>query len=203
MNNFHAKIDWDSIRSRMELSQLQQASAERARLNELLRSRAERLARRARNGGERGNLARFVICREENERFAFPLARVQQIFPRLPISRVPGKVEEILGVACINGELRAIADLRAIVSLPPRDTGAGYVLLLKADHRLLGLLVDVVDGIREIDTSRLAPADEATSDSVRQMAIGVTDGGALAIDATQLIEQVAARTRAGKSLTIG
>jgi len=199
MTNTHSRIDWNSVRARLERAQAQErAPADREeRLANVLRARAERLANRGRASTCGLERTRFVVCRIGSERFAFELARVSQILPMLPITGVPGKCKEILGIANVDGTLRSIADLAALVNLPSQATVAGYIIVLRSGERLLGVVVEAVDGIRHVGSDSLTAADQAASESIRNMSIGVTDDHVVVLDAVRLIEQVAVLTKAG------
>lgn len=193
----HSRIDWDAVRGRLERYQSQDGSGsvKREQLADVFHERAERLAQRGRDRASSARQKPYVVFGLGNQRFGVELACVKQIFPRLPITPVPGLDRLILGVANLNGTLRSIIDLRVLVNLPMPETDAGYIILLRASGQLLGVWVESLDGIFQVNLDRLTAVDDVASDSIGKLAMGVTDDRILTLDVKLLIEHVAERTR--------
>ncbi|MEX2309751.1 MAG: chemotaxis protein CheW [Pirellulales bacterium] len=116
---------------------------------------------------------------------------MKQIFPNVPTSPIPGAYKLLLGVANLNGLLRSIVDLRVLVNLPTTPPDAGYIILLHASGKSLGVWVETLEGVSHIDLDRLTDVDGTASDSAGKLTKGTTDDRILALDATVLVEHVA------------
>jgi hypothetical protein len=90
MTTTHNKVDWHSVRERLERLQMQDGASgrvDRDRLNEVFRQRAQRLARRERKEAAQAERVPFIVFRLGTERFGIELAHVKQVFPRVPMSQ--------------------------------------------------------------------------------------------------------------------
>jgi chemotaxis signal transduction protein len=165
------------------------------RLNEVFRQRAQRLAQRGRRDATRTNRTPILVFRLGNERFGIELAHVAQVFPRVPITPLPGACGLLLGVAKLNGSLRTVIDPAALLNVPTTRSDAGYVVLLRASGKLLGLWAETLEGVCQIDLTRLAAVDEVASAPIAGFVRGTTDDRILVLDAKPLIEHVVEQRR--------
>jgi len=194
MTTTQSKINCNSVRERLEQQQTQVGgteSVDRSRLNEVFRQRAQRLAQRGRGEATRTSRAPILVFRLGNERFGIELAHVEQVFPRVPITPLPGACELLLGVANLNGSLCSVVYPGVLLNVSATRSDAGYVVLLRAGGKLLGLWAETLEGVCRIDLERLAAVDEVASDPMRGFMRGTTDDRVLVLDATSLTEHVA------------
>ncbi len=198
MTATHNKIDWNGVRERLERTRIQDGesgSADRVRLNEVLRQRAQRLARRGREEAAQARQVPSIVFRFGNERFGVELAQVKQILPLVPITPIPGTCNLLLGVANLNGVLRSIVDLRLLVHLPATQALGGHIVLLQTNGKSLGVWVETLEGVCQVDLDRLAAVDEAAAGSTGKLIRGTTDDHILVLDANALIEHVTEQRR--------
>ena len=198
MTATQSKIDWNSVRERLAQHQSQfgdAGSVDRNRLHEVFRQRSQRLAQRGRREATRTNRTPILVFRLGNERFGIELAHVEQVFPRVPITPLPGACGLLLGVANLNGSLRTVIDPAVLLNAPTTRSDAGYVVLLHASGKLLGLWAETLDGARQIDLERLVAVDEVASAPIAGFVRGMTDDRILVLDAKSLTEHVVEQRR--------
>lgn len=187
------KFNWDSVRQRLAQSQAQIDDAEyvdRDRLHDIFRQRASQLAGRQRQAVATTSRIPVVVFRIKDERYGIELTHLEQVFPRLPITPVPGTCQLILGLANLNGALRSVVDLSLLLRVPTTCT-EGHIALLRAAGRSLAVRVETFERVCEIDLNALAPMDEASSASTGRFMRGMTDNRIIVLDAKALIEHVA------------
>jgi len=74
------------------------------------------------------------------------------------LTRVPGLPRWLPGVANVRGQVLAVVDLRPLLGLP-QDSSAGRPRLLRVDAEgvEVGLRVDAVDGVADVDLGQSEP----------------------------------------------
>ena len=95
---------------------------------------------------------KVLVFRAAGEWFAVALARVREVCPRAPVTRVPRAPAQVLGVMNLRGRVVTLVDLARCLDLPA-DGGAGahVVLLDLGDPDLaVGLVADRIDQVVEI-----------------------------------------------------
>jgi purine-binding chemotaxis protein CheW len=121
--------------------------------------RARQLAERQAVASESTTLA-VLIFGVGTEHYAIELSELAEVFPYRGSTAVPGSPPVLLGVINVRGDIRCVADLRRMVDLSPaEDAATGYVVVLRQQGHVIGLRVDTVDEVREIDPSRLIHAE--------------------------------------------
>lgn len=118
----------------------------------------------------RDGAARVLVFRLGDERFAVPLASVEELVDAPAMHRIPDAPPQVLGVATIRGMLVTVYDPRAALNIAGASAAAA-VLLFARDDRHVALAVDDVHDVLTIaeDEVREAPA------------IGASDGMLLGV----------------------
>lgn len=128
-------------------------------IDEVYGRRARQLAVRQKSRRESTTLPVLVVGLG-TERYAIELSALAEVLPYRDCTAVPGAPSTLLGVINVRGEIRCVADLARILDLQQRDARAdGYVVMLRQQH--VGLRVDSIDEVRQIDPSQLVPAGGA------------------------------------------
>ncbi len=97
---------------------------------------------------------RYLVFRAGGRRCACALEAVREIVPMRPATRLPGAPEWVRGLVNMRGALVTVADLSARFGVPrPGDTGD--VLVVEAEGKVLGVLVDAVKDVVTFDAERL------------------------------------------------
>lgn len=101
-------------------------------------------------------VARLLVFRVGNERFAVELTAVAEVIEAPALQPVPDAPPALLGVTMLRGELVAIHDLRPLLRAGPGTVGGA--LLFARDGRTIGLAIDDVDDALLVEQHELRPA---------------------------------------------
>ena len=126
-------------------------------IDEVYRRRAEQLARR--QGGDAASTTLAVLVFGlGTERYGIELSALAEVLPYRGCTAIPGAPPALLGVMNVRGDIRAVADLRRLLELPPADDRAnGYVVMLRQQERAVGLRIETIDEVRQVDPAQLVP----------------------------------------------
>lgn len=168
---------------------------DRSRLDEIYRRRAAQLAARHQATGPAAATIPALAFGLDTERYAIVLAELAEVLPYRGATAVPGAPAAMLGVINVRGKICGVVDLRRVLTLPPADPSAGgYVLVLRANDRSLGLRVDTLDHVQALDAATiLAAGSVATGDVVARSRFVK----ALTADAVSLIDPSAVLSHLG------
>ncbi|HMN85427.1 MAG TPA: chemotaxis protein CheW [Bauldia sp.] len=97
---------------------------------------------------------RSLVCRLPATLCALPIEAVVETLRPLPVERVAGAPDFVLGLSVIRGEPTAVVDLSLLLS-GHGGTPRRFVVV-RAGERRVAIAVDDVDGIRRLDRDRLA-----------------------------------------------
>lgn len=99
-----------------------------------------------------------------NELFGFKVSKVLEVLENTNISQVPEAPENIIGVVNFRGEIVPVIDLNSRFKIRQKEglNGVIVVIDLFADNEkiLIGVKVDKVLGITEVDTKDIKNAPE-------------------------------------------
>lgn len=105
---------------------------------------------------ERSRL-RLLLWRAGATRCAAPIERLREVLPALPFTALPGAPPSVLGVANVRGTLVTIVDGRRLLGEEDRLVPDATVLV-DLGGTPIGLAVDSVEDLVEVDDSDLAPS---------------------------------------------
>ena len=124
-------------------------------MERVYRLRAARLAERH-EGNAQSTTVPALAFSLGNERYGIDLSHLVEVIPYKGCTSVPGAATALLGVINVRGHIRPCVDLRHLLGLPPADRDAdGYVVMVRHDDGPVGLRVDRVDEVRQIDPAGL------------------------------------------------
>jgi purine-binding chemotaxis protein CheW len=92
------------------------------------------------------DVARLLVFRVGNERFAVPLSDVDEVVDAQPIQRVPDSGDSVLGVATVRGVLLTVYDPRPVLSVEGK-VDAALLLFDRGGKRVALAIDDVFDPI--------------------------------------------------------
>ncbi|WP_097025906.1 chemotaxis protein CheW [Clostridium peptidivorans] len=92
-----------------------------------------------------------VIFTLSNEQFAVETARVQGINDMMEITKVPNAPSYIKGLINLRGNVISLLDINLILNLQKIDTTQNNIIILHMEEELVGIVVDKVDEVLEID----------------------------------------------------
>ena len=111
-------------------------------------------------------LETWVTCRVERETFALPVRQIQEILRVERLTRVPHAPFPVRGVTNMRGHVLPVVDLRRRLRLPEVELGrASRIMVVDSRGRLVGLLVDAVREVAEIDRLKVEdPPDDVMTE---------------------------------------
>jgi len=99
----------------------------------------------------------FVL---DGQRYAFPLATVQQVLPMVAPAPLPEAPPIALGVINLHGLIVPMLDIRRRLGLPPREYGpADRLVVARSSRRLLAVPVDEARGGMEVMMDSIVPPE--------------------------------------------
>jgi len=107
----------------------------------------------------------FVVFSLKGESYAVPIASVQEIIRYAKPTPVGATSALIQGVINLRGRVVPVADLSSRLGHEPEINSGTRILMLEVAHGTVGLIVDSVDGVREIPTANIGQLPVAVGDS--------------------------------------
>ncbi len=103
------------------------------------------------------NEKRFLFVRMANERYAIELDILREIM-NLPESftEITGSKDDILGMMPLRDELLLVSDLRRFFSFDDTIGEKNRILVTEDNGKILGLVVDEILDIRDVDISKIS-----------------------------------------------
>ncbi len=149
----------------------------------------------------------FVVLSLARETFAVEIAKVREIIRVPHITWVPGAPAVFRGVINLRGNVVAVVDLAAILSLPPAvENPDSRIMVVEADGTIVGMLVDSVSQVADIDLSQLEPSLRTLDVSQRVFVVAQSNLGDNLIgilDLDQVIRKAAAAPSAAHTEKVG
>ena len=149
-----AVIDWGELRRRLETSHAVLESGWAPKPEEkrkILKARAKALARREEQETpvqERIEVVEFLLA---YERYALESSYVREVYPLKELTPVPCTPPFVLGIINVRGQILSVIDLKKFFDLPEKGlTDLNKVIIVKGDSMQLGILADVILGVRSI-----------------------------------------------------
>lgn len=102
---------------------------------------------------------RLVVFQVADLCCALPVETIREIIPAQPATRIPGAPDVIDGLINVRGSLLTVARGAAVLQRVPSSVGAASVLVLALEGRAVGLEVDEVLDLVDVDAAELAPAE--------------------------------------------
>ena len=113
-------------------------------------------------------LEAWVTFGIERELFALPVSAVVEILRVTVITRIPHAPHSVRGIVNMRGRVIPVVDLRERMSYPVQNTTKhSRILVMLVRGRTIGLLVDRVDHVRQLDRLLVTepPGDFMTNQS--------------------------------------
>ena len=133
---------------------MEDAEAER-----ILRARAHALARAPRPAAAAGTVLELLEFRLGSERYALETRHVQDVHPLRELTPLPCTPPFVLGIVNVRGRILPVLDLKKFFDLPERGlTDLHRVILVRGNGLELGLLADVIVGVRSVAADDLQPS---------------------------------------------
>jgi purine-binding chemotaxis protein CheW len=99
----------------------------------------------------------FVVFSLKGESYAVPIASVREIIRYAKPTPVGATSTLIQGVINLRGRVVPVADLSSQLGHEPEINRQTRILMLEVTRGTVGLIVDSVDGVREIPAANIRP----------------------------------------------
>jgi purine-binding chemotaxis protein CheW len=125
----------------------------------ILRARAQALARAPQAAPAAGTMLELLEFRLASERYALESRHVQEVHPLRDLTPLPCTPPFIVGIVNVRGRILPVVDLKKFFDLPERGLTDLHRIILVRGHGLeLGLLADVIVGVRSVAADSLQPS---------------------------------------------
>ena len=159
-NRKHSAIDWEKVRERLRAGEhaLAEALSESpARVEAAYRKRAAQLANRPAQSEPRTASMPALVFSLSQKHYAIELSELAEVLPLGRCTPVPGAAAAFLGVINLRGELRPVVDIgRMILHMEDGTATSGFVLMLRRQKGEIGLKVDHIEGLRELQSDKVS-----------------------------------------------
>jgi len=184
-------VDWEKLHQRLDTARtaletgLAQGIEEKRRI---LKDRAKVLARRAEEktpAEKQYEVLEFLLA---YERYAIETRYVREVYPLKDLTPVPCTPRFVLGVINVRGQILSVIDIKKFFDLPEKGlTDLNKVIIVNSDSMQLGVLADVILGVREIAEEDIQPSLPTLTGIRAEYLIGVAKERLVVLDARKLL----------------
>ena len=126
---------------------------------QILRTRAQTLARPAARASDVENVLELLEFRLAQECYAVETRFVREVYPLKDLTPLPGTPPFVLGIVNLRGHILPVLDIKKFFDLPEQGlTDLHSVIVIRGHGLELGLLADVIVGVRSISMECLQPS---------------------------------------------
>ena len=132
---------------------------------------------------------RLLIVQLRGGLYGIDSTLVREIVPVLDAARLPGAPPHVRGVVNLRGQLLTVVDLGHRLTNTPTATADGSIVVVMAAERMLGLVVDDVHDVQEL---QVVPTEREVLARADGLLTGVGRLGSevvLVIDIPELVRQ--------------
>lgn len=102
-----------------------------------------------------------VIFKLGDEQFAVETSKVQGINDMMEITKVPKAQSHIKGLINLRGNVISLLDINLLLSIPKKqDEGQSNIIILKMEDEQVGITVDQVDEVLEIEENTVEKIED-------------------------------------------
>jgi len=122
---------------------------------------------------ERLQCVTFTLAEES---YAINVMQVQEVLRVSEIAPVPGAPSYVLGIINLRGNVVAVIDARNRFGLAPNEVDdSTRIVIIEANDQVIGILVDSVAEVVELDTADIEPAPNVGNDESSKYIKGVAN----------------------------
>ena len=123
---------------------------------QILRTRAQALARPRERAGVAESSLELLEFRLARESYALETRHVREVYPLKNLTPLPCTPPFVLGIVNVRGRITPVIDIKKFFDLPDKGlTDLHRVILVGNDDLELGLLADVIVGVRTLPLDAL------------------------------------------------
>ena len=155
---------------------------------DILKFRAELLARKKASDADESNCIDVVAFRLADETYGIELHHIRIVYPIKELTYIPGIPDFISGIINMRGEIISIIDLKKLFDLPGTSSlHHRQVIILSSSEMELGIGTDRVIGVMRIRENEIQPTLPTLSGIRVQYLKGVTGDGMVVLDGEKLL----------------
>jgi purine-binding chemotaxis protein CheW len=154
---------------------------------QILRERARALARKPESVSTE-TMLELLELRLADEHYAVETRYVQEVHPLHELTPLPGTPPFVLGIVNVRGRILPVLDLKKFFELPERGiTDMHRIIRVRGEDMELGILADIVVGVRSVAPSRLQPSLPTLTGIRADYLQGVTDERLVVLDLARIL----------------
>lgn len=192
MSEQKSRIDWNIIHQRLTLAE--QALAEQSAAltpeeqREILRARAQKLARTPLPQTAEETQLEVIEFRMAGERCAIETVWVREVWPLRELMPVPCTQSFVRGVINVRGQIVSVIEPGRFFGLPSGGlTNLNKAIILHSPQMAFGLLADAIIGVSTVPVSALQAALPTLTGLRAEYLRGVTGDGLVILAADRLL----------------
>lgn len=125
-----------------------------------------------------GGISRMVVFFLDDQRYALPIERVQEIQQIVAYTEVPDATGITLGMVNLRGVVVPLVDLRMLVGLQPKDYHLETPMVIcRVGDSLVALVVDEVEDVAEMPVGSLQSPSRLHALADRLLGVCMTEQG--------------------------
>lgn len=183
--------DWKAVHEKMACIQAAAAQATTLSARDkqaLLKARAQALARiteQTEVTGAQIAITEFILA---SETYAFESASVHEVYPLKGLTPLPCLPSFVLGVMSVRSRILPVIDIKPLLNLPKKQMNeVSKIIILQTERMEVGILTDIVLGVRTILANTLHPPLLTLRGPHVQYLKGVTSEGVAVLDGPRLL----------------
>jgi purine-binding chemotaxis protein CheW len=154
----------------------------------ILHERAIALARAPPVDSPPGGQLELLEFKLANERYAVETRHVVEVHPLRNLTPLPGAPPFIRGIVNLRGRILPVFDLKKFFDLPEQGvTDLHRIIVVRGNDLELGLLADVVAGVRSVAVESLAPPLPTLSEIAAVYLKGVSEERLVVLDLDRIL----------------
>ncbi|MBI3853101.1 MAG: chemotaxis protein CheW [Verrucomicrobia bacterium] len=155
---------------------------------QILRARATALARTPPPAPAAETLLEVLEFRLAQERYAVETRFVREVYPLKDLTPLPCTPPFVLGIVNVRGHILPVIDLKKFFDLPEKGlTDLHRIILVRGNDLELGLLADVIVGVRSIPADSLQPSLPTLTGIRKDYLKGVTAERLVVLDLVRIL----------------
>lgn len=155
---------------------------------QILRARAQALARPPKLEAGVDASLQVLEFRLAEERYAIETHRVREVYPLKDLTPLPCTPSFIRGIVNVRGRITPVIDIKKFFNLPDNGlTDLHRIILIGGNDLELGLLADIIVGVRSIAAENLQPALPTITDIAAEYLKGVTAERLVVLDPDRIL----------------
>ena len=159
-----------------------------AHVERILRERAARLARAPVATLTAADALELLEFRLASERYAVETRFVSEVHPLRDLTPLPGTPAFIRGIVNLRGRILPVYDLKKFFQLPEQGvTDLHRIVVVDGGDFEIGLLADVVAGMRVLPRAALSPPLPTLSAIAAEYLMGVSEERLVVLDLARLL----------------